>query len=108
MNALFLRGYDDALVQSIAAELDGVTTCTLQAVDQVETAKNILSKMKKQPVDFASEKTRLLINLAYLIHDVLCDNLDESRGWYTSDMKIAKRILPLIQGSPHLVEFVSQ
>lgn len=45
MNALFLRGYDDALVQSIAAVLDGVTTCTLQIVSKEETAKNILSKI---------------------------------------------------------------
>lgn len=105
MTALFLKGYDDKLVESIASELEGVTTCSLQTVNKEETAKAILDKIREQTVDFAREESRLLVSLAYLIHDVLCDNPDESRGWYTTDKDIAKRILPLIQESPQLIEF---
>jgi hypothetical protein len=105
MTALFLKSYDDKLVESIAAELEGVTTCTLQTVDKEETAKAILDKIREQTVDFAREESRLLVSLAYLIHDVLCDNPDESWGWYTNDKDLAKRILPLIQDLSHLVEF---
>lgn len=105
MTALFLKSYDDKLVESIAAELEGVTTCSLQTVNKEETAKAILDKIKEQTVNFTYEESRLLVNLAYIIHDMLCDNPDESQGWYTTDKDMAKRILPLIQGSSHLVEF---
>lgn len=107
MPAFFLKSYSDDLLLEISKELLGVKTCTGQDTDPLDLARQILDKIIEQTTNFDQEEIeRLLVNIAYFIHDVLCDNPDESRGWYTSDMELAKIILPHIRDSGLLEEFV--
>lgn len=106
MPAFFLKVYNDELLVEISRELLSVKTCTGQDTHPLDLARQVLDKIIEQTTDFGREQERLLINIAYSIHDVICDNPDESRGWYTSDMRLAKAIVPHIRTSGLLEEFV--
>lgn len=100
MSALFLLDtYNEDLIRSVSQQVKEIRTCMGESTRPKLLAQQILDRIIAATTNFSSEEPRLLISLCYCIHDVRCDNQDEARGWDTTDMEIARRILPVIRGS---------